>query len=172
MASKSDFTTEEWQKILESVLMSGMAVSATEPSGLWGMLKEGMASARSMAEVKANKSADPLLSAIVNDFATSEGRSLAQQGLRSTLAGADYATVKAKSIDTLKEVSALLDAKAPGEAAQVKGWLRDMSERVAEAASEGGFLGFGGVQVTDAEKMTLDEISGALGMKETHPHVS
>jgi hypothetical protein len=33
---------------------------------------------------------------------------------------------------------------------------------VANASSEGGFLGFGGVQVSDAEKATLDEISKAL----------
>jgi hypothetical protein len=34
---------------------------------------------------------------------------------------------------------------------------------VAEAASEGGFLGFGGVKVSDTEKATLAEISKALG---------
>jgi hypothetical protein len=35
---------------------------------------------------------------------------------------------------------------------------------VAEAASEGGFLGIGGVQVSEAEKATLAEISNALGL--------
>jgi hypothetical protein len=34
---------------------------------------------------------------------------------------------------------------------------------VAEAAVEGGFLGFGGVRVSDAEKATLDDIAKALG---------
>ena len=37
-----------------------------------------------------------------------------------------------------------------------------IAQRVAEAAKEGSFLGFGGVQVSDAEKATLAEISGAL----------
>ena len=32
-----------------------------------------------------------------------------------------------------------------------------------EAASEGSFLGFGGVRVSDAEKATLDNIAKALG---------
>jgi hypothetical protein len=36
---------------------------------------------------------------------------------------------------------------------------------VAEASTEGGFLGFGGVRVSEAEKATLAEISGALGVK-------
>jgi hypothetical protein len=43
--------------------------------------------------------------------------------------------------------------------------LRHTSQAVAEAAPEGGFLGFGGVRVSDAEKATLAEISGALGLK-------
>jgi hypothetical protein len=34
---------------------------------------------------------------------------------------------------------------------------------VAEAAKEGGVLGFGGVPVSDAEKATLADISKALG---------
>jgi hypothetical protein len=171
MASKADFTTAEWQKLLESVFMAGMAVSAAEPSGLWGMLKEGMASARAMAEAKSDKATDPLLAAMIDDLATSEGRTLAQQGLRDTLKGSDYGAIKAKSIDTLKQVAGLLDTKAPGAAEQVKSWLLGVSDRVAEAASEGGFLGIGGVKVSEAEKATLEEISGALGLKETHSHV-
>ena len=41
-------------------------------------------------------------------------------------------------------------------------WLASISQSVAEAASEGGFLGFGGVQVSDAEKATLDQVAAAL----------
>jgi hypothetical protein len=33
---------------------------------------------------------------------------------------------------------------------------------VAEAASEGGFLGFGGVKVTDAEKASIADVAQAL----------
>jgi hypothetical protein len=35
---------------------------------------------------------------------------------------------------------------------------------VAEAAVEGGFLGFGGVRVSKAEAATLDDISRILGL--------
>jgi hypothetical protein len=35
---------------------------------------------------------------------------------------------------------------------------------VAEASKEGGFLGFGGVQVSEAERTTLAEISAALNL--------
>ena len=36
------------------------------------------------------------------------------------------------------------------DAAGFKAWLQTMSKNVAEASSEGGFLGIGGVQVSDA----------------------
>ena len=62
----------------------------------------------------------------------------------------------------LGQSAALVDAKAPDDAAGFKAWLAGISEQVANASSEGGFMGFGGVKVSDAEKATLDEISKAL----------
>ena len=43
MTDKSNFTPDEWKLILESVMMAGIAVSAAEPSGLWGLSKESFA---------------------------------------------------------------------------------------------------------------------------------
>ena len=64
----------------------------------------------------------------------------------------------------MQEASAILDEREPADAAAFKSWLFSVSRRVAEAASEGGFLGFGGVQVSAAERATLDEIAEALGI--------
>jgi hypothetical protein len=67
--------------------------------------------------------------------------------------------------EALRQVSVVLAAKAPGDAAAFKSWLRQISQSTAEAASEGGgLLSIGGVQVSDAEKATLAEISAALGI--------
>jgi hypothetical protein len=46
MATKANFTPDEWKSLLQSPLLVGIAVSAADPSGLFGMLKESMASAR------------------------------------------------------------------------------------------------------------------------------
>ncbi len=64
----------------------------------------------------------------------------------------------------LRQVSGILEAKAPNDAAAFKNWLRAISGRVADAASEGGFAGFGGTKVSDKEKATLSDISKALGL--------
>ena len=82
--------------------------------------------------------------------------------MRENFTEAKPADVVQGSISTLGEVSRLLDAKAPKDAAVFKAWLRGISQKVAEASKEGGFLGFGGVQVSDAEKATLADINKAL----------
>ena len=43
MTDKSSFTPDEWKLLLESVMMASIAVTAAEPSGLWGLLKESFA---------------------------------------------------------------------------------------------------------------------------------
>jgi hypothetical protein len=161
MVGKSDFTADEWTLLLEAVMMSGIAVTAAEPSGLWGTVKESFANARGMASGR--EATNDLIKALVADFGTSEGRGVAQEGVSTKLKGSKAPEIKERSMATLRDAAALIDAKAPQDAAAFKAWLRQISENVANAASEGGFLGFGGVQVSDTEKATLDEISRALG---------
>jgi hypothetical protein len=103
IANKQDFSAGELAKIIESVMLASLAVTAADPSGLIGTIKDAFA-----------------------------------------------------------DVSSLLDAKAPAEAAAFKAWLHGISKKVAEAAKDGGFLGCGGVQVSDAEKATIDEVGRAL----------
>ena len=163
MANKQNFKPDEWTKILESTMLAGMAVSAAEPSGLWGALKEAFASSSALAAAKSNPGSNDLVKAVVADFETKEGRSAVQEALRQHLAGAKPAEVVQRSLANLKEVSSILNAKAPQDAAGFKAWLQAISQNVAEASSEGGFLGVGGVKVSDAEKATLADISKALG---------
>ena len=165
MADKTTFTREEWTLLLESPMMAGMAITAADPSGLWGLLKESFAGGSALAKVMADPGANPLVKALANDFSTSEARSTARDGLKAKFANSQPADVKTKSIEGLRQVSAVLAAKAPGDATAFKSWLRQISQGTAEAASEGGgLLGFGGVQVSEAEKATFAEISNALGI--------
>lgn len=174
MTDKSNFTPEEWKSLMESMMMAGIAVSAADPSGLWGLLKESFASSSALASVKADPNANPLIKAMVNDFGTSEGRNIARDGVKSQLGSLKPAEVKAKCIETLARAAEVVDAKAsPEDAAALKNWLRQISQHVAEAATEGGnMFGFGGTQVSDAEKATLHDISGALRLPVDAPPAS
>jgi len=164
MTDKSNFTSDEWKLLLESVMMAGIAVTEADPNGLWGMLRESTASARALVQAQLDPRSGPLIKAVVGDFQTPQGQSIAAGGLNEKLAGRSPAERNAQCIETLREAGALIDSKAPDDAPAFKGWLRDISQHVAEASKEGGFLGIGGVLVSDAEKATLTQISSALGL--------
>jgi hypothetical protein len=147
-------------------MLAGMAVSAAEPSGIWGAVKEAFASSSTLATAKSDAGSNELVKAVVADFETKEGRTAVQEALRQHLAGVTKpGEVVQRSLANLKEVSAILNAKAPQDAPGFKTWLQAIGQNVAEASSEGGFLGIGGVKVSDAEKATLADISKALGTR-------
>jgi hypothetical protein len=162
MTDKSNFTSDEWKVLLESVMAAGIAITAAEPSGLWGLLKESFASGTDLAKAKMDAGTNALIKAVVEDFGTSEGRSAARDGLNSKFKGSKPAEIKDNCIEILHQAATILDAKAPGDSTAFKGWLQQTSQHVAEASKEGGFLGVGGVPVSEAEKATLSEISTAL----------
>jgi hypothetical protein len=162
MADKTTFTPDEWKTLLESVIATGIAVTAAEPSGLWGLLQESFASGKMLAKAKMDTGSNSLIKAVVDDFATSAGRAVSRDGLKENLSGKNPAEVKAACIAILGKVDSVLSTKAPGDAAAFKNWLRQVGQSVADASTEGGFLGIGGVAVSDAEKATLTEISSAL----------
>src|SRR5215207_7401119 len=161
MANKANFTPDEWTKLLESPMMAGMAITAAEPSGLWGLLKECLSSGWALLEAKTS-GPNELIKAVATDFGTSEGRAAARDGVQARLSGSKPVEIRDKAIAALREAAAIVDAKAPGEAAAFRDWLKQIAQKTAEASTEGGFLGFGGVQVSEAEKATLVEIESAL----------
>lgn len=162
MVDKQSFTPDEWAKIAESVMLAGVAVTAADPSGLFGILKEGFVSSKALMDAKKDASASELIKAIVAEFETSEGRTAIREGLKARFEGAKPTDMTTRSIEALAEVGTIVDAKAPGEATAFKAWLYSISVKVAEASKEGGFLGFGGVSVSDAEKATIDQVGKAL----------
>jgi len=162
MATKSDFTTEEWAKLLSSPMVAGMAITAADPSGVWGLIKEGMAGGWALVEARQNAQANALVREVAEDFATSGGRASARTELQARFGGTNLARMKGIALSELKAVSQILDTKAPIDGAAFRMWLQDIARKAAEAGTEGGFLGFGGVAVSDSEKATLSEISLAL----------
>lgn len=164
MANKRSFTPAEWTKVLESIMLAGMAVTAADPSGLWGTLKEALATRSALAASRLDPASNELIRAAIADLETSEGQSAVQDAVRKHFADAEPPGIVERSLESLRVVSAILDTKAPDNAADFKAFLHGISQKVAEASVEGGFLGFGGVKVSDAEKATLGDIAKALGM--------
>jgi hypothetical protein len=163
MANKTNFTPEEWARVAASPMVVSMAITAADPSGLWGLLKESMAGGWALMEAKQSSQAAPLVKAVADDIANPDTRNAVRDSFQKRLQGSQLGDIKGKAVDELRAVAALLDAKVPEDAPAFKAWLQDVARRAAEAGTEGGFLGFGGVAVSEAEKATLAEISAALG---------
>jgi len=163
MASKSNFTPEEWSRVVASPVVASMAITAADPGGLWSLLQESMASGWALLEAKQDARATPLVKAVADDITHTDTRNAVRESFQAQFKGSQFPDIKRKAIEELHAVSALLDTKAPDEAAAFKAWLWSVAQKSAEAGKEGSFLGFGGVAVSDAEKATLGEIATALG---------
>jgi hypothetical protein len=164
MTDKTSFPPEEWRQLLRSLSLAAVAVTAASPSGPIGVVKEMFAAGKIVARARTEAS-NELIKALAGDLATPDGRAQATQGMEAEFAGASADQIKARAIEALRRAAAIVDAKAdPQEAREFKMWLGSISQEVAEAAKEGGFLGMGGERVSEAERTALREISEALGL--------
>ena len=162
MATKADFTADEWNQIRRAPFMAGLAVVAASPSGPFGVVKEMFAVGKMLAEAKAQGSSNDLVKALVADL---EG-GVREQSAPAELQGKGPGEVKSFAIESCRQAVAIIEKKAkPEEAQGFKQWLVSVGQRVSEAAKEGGFLGFGGARVSEQEAATIKELSTALGVK-------
>lgn len=162
MALKDQFSQDEWNAILQSPVLAGLAVTAADPGGLWGALKEGFAVTRSMAEAKSNTGSSPLLGEMMSAFDAADTRRAVQDGVKQLLTGKKPAEATEAAVARLREIGAFVMAKAPDHASAYKEFVRATAQKVAEASTEGGFMGFGGEKVSAAERKTLADIEKAL----------
>ena len=163
-STSGTFTTEEWNRVLASPMLAGVAVTLAEPSGLVGMLKDAAASGRAVLQAKTAPGCNRLMQAIAEEIETPEGRCLVRNALEAEITGKSAPEIKAHLIAALGEIGRLLDTKAPQDAPAVKAWLQHVAEQVADASNEGGFLCVGGVRGSDAEKASLEEIGRVLNL--------
>jgi hypothetical protein len=67
-------------------------------------------------------------------------------------------------LDELRAVNEIVTAKATADEADAfRRWLMTAARAAAAAAKEGGFMGFGGEQVSRGEQAMLDQLSSTLG---------
>ena len=78
----------------------------------------------------------------------------------------DSSTLAGKMVlDELSAVNDILRAKAtPEEADAFRRWLLDVARAAADSAKEGGFMGFGAVQVSQGEEKMLERLRSTLGV--------
>jgi hypothetical protein len=159
MTTKSDFSDEEWTRVVRAPLVAGLAISLADPGGPIEMAKE------SMATLKAATS-PPSREQLLADVAL-EIQAMAQQR-QNPLKGfkpAPAAGQKAGDavVDELRTVQAIVNATAtPEEASAFGTWLVTSAQAAADAAKDGGFMGFHAQQVSDREQAMIEQVKAAV----------
>jgi hypothetical protein len=157
MASKSDFTAEEWKTIVAAAPMVGLAVTCASPNGPWGVMKEMLSMGMAMTEMLEKGRSNTLITELAEDLKARQTKPEPPQGIK------DPEEYKQAALNHVRALNDLLKRKVkPDEADEFKKWLLAIGWRVAEAANEGGIFGFGGERVSDAEKNVLRQIAFAL----------
>jgi hypothetical protein len=129
----------------------------SQPERAGGLLKESAAATKMMLTA-ASASQSPLLKALSDDLRSN----VSLPDLPRT---ADPALLRSAGIETIKASTALVSGKASAEEArEFSQWLAKIAQATAEATKEGGFLGFGGTQVSREEQAALEDLHAALGL--------
>jgi hypothetical protein len=176
MFNRDSFTVEEWGQIISAPAAVGALVVTADPSGPMGLIGEFRAIMSSMKEyVEANAAGSPLLAAIRDYMATKPSDE--EEAQLKEWANRQQEEMKANKPKTPEElntrlhesVDKTLDMLAGKGASEVdirafKSMMVNVAEKVADASKEGGFLGFGGVRVSEREQSVLNQIRSELSL--------
>ncbi len=159
MTTKADFTEGEWARLERAPFVAGMAISFADPGGPIEAVKESMAAIKTVTETAESGGHGELVDAVAKSVA--EKAKQRKNPLRDFKPkGSD---AREEIVNELRAVNALLTQKAsPEEAAAFREWLLTAAKRSADAAKEGGFLGFNAQRVSEGEQRMLDKLAEVL----------
>ena len=157
MTTKSDFPEDEWTRIVRAPFVAGLAISMADPGGPIEAAKGTMATVRSAANPP---SREQLLAEVALELqAMTQQRHNPLKGYKPTHDQAPGEQV----LEELRSVQAVVAARAtPEETAAFGRWLVATAQAAADAAKEGGFMGFGATQVSEGEQAMLDRLREAV----------
>ena len=159
MTGREDFNDDEWARLVRSPIVAGMAITLADPGGPIEIVKESAAVLKTI-----NEAAIAGRAGLVDEVAISAAQ-MAQQR-RNPLG--DFkpeggANAGVQILDELRAVNELLKQKAsPEDAAAFREYLLNAAQRSADAAKEGGFLGFKAKRVSEGEQEMLDRLRETL----------
>ena len=159
MTSKADFTDDEWARIKRAPFVAGMAISLADPGGPIEAVKETSATLKAVRGAEGGGRGE-LPRAIAAEVLAEAGQRKNPLGGFKPSSGANAGV---EILDELGEVNRTLSEKAsPEDAAAVREWLIEAAQEAANAAKEGGFMGFRAERVSEGEQRMLDRLHEVL----------
>jgi hypothetical protein len=161
MTKKDDFTEEEWAQLLRAPMIAGFAISLADPGGPIELTKETLASLRAASSPPSD---EELLTAVSHDIMEMAQHKQNPMGDYKMEKGAQAGI---QILEELRAVSEVVSAKAtPQEAQAFRGWMVAVAQAAADAAKEGGFMGFGAELVSQGERDMMTRVAKAVGASE------
>ena len=139
MATKTDFTQEEWEALQKGLTGAGFLMAVSDRS-FFDSFKEAGALARHLADARKSGSSE-----LIRELAETRGTGF---GLTSS-----PAEIESETLEALRKAMQVLEAKAPEEADAYRSFVLEVAESVGNAAAGG----------EAAESGALEKIRSALG---------
>lgn len=159
MATTASFTPEELALLRDVIPLAGFAVAVAGNSGIIGTFKEATATVGALKDAAKEYPQNELIQALLTDLQQHQPRMPHYDPLEVDI----QVKIKNEALEKCRQALTLLSQKAtPQEVRDFKDWLVATSERVANAAKEGSFLGFGGQRVSGGEAAVLKELQEIL----------
>jgi hypothetical protein len=165
MATRQDFTPDEWTALRDAPQFVSLAMAMAGASGLIGTLQEAFSS--SAALVEGMKSDDELIRALCARDEIAAGQKAVRASVPDPKQAGGFEAAKQQLGERAAEraraaVEILRRKGSPDDLARYQAFLKGVADRVANAAKEGGVLGFGGERVSAGEKELLARLDSAL----------
>lgn len=146
--------------MVDAPQMAGIAVMVAGASGVIGSIKEAAAAAQSVYAGTTHSNE------LIRLISTKDEMKASQERIRASMGNfgdkSPTVWVEEQTVSTLQRAASILRAKAPSELATYNEWILAIADKVANAAKEGGFLGFGGVRVSENEQKVIASLKSAL----------
>lgn len=170
MKKLENYSEEEWAVVLATPQLVGMAMTGAGSSGLIGSTKEMFASAQSMVNAKKEYGSNTLIQSLIPDTTdpkktledAKNQRKIIMERLKSSNIKSSEQLSEIILSDCKAAISVLEQKESPEVVADYKHWILEIAEKVANAAKEGGFLGFGGEQFSEKEQKLFEKLKKAL----------
>lgn len=160
MTTKADFSEDEWATLVRSPMVAGAAITLADPGGPIEVVKETSAVVK-FATSSSSEQRDDLVGELareVRGLAEQRKNPLGDFKPRGALAGKEI-------VDETARANEIVSAKAsPEETDAFRAWIMECAQRAADAAKEGGFMGFHAERISQGEKDMLAQLRSALSM--------
>jgi len=159
MTTKADFTEDEWTRLKRGPFIAGLAISLADPGGPIEAVKETAATLKTVTGAADSGTRGGFVALLAGEV-SEEARHR-----KSPLAGfkPKGATAGQEILDELRAANGIVAAKAtPEEADAYRAWLLAAAKEAADAAKEGGFMGFRAERVSEGEQRMLDQLATVL----------